>query len=55
LGVDAVAVPSVPAAVARAMESVADDEFVLITGSLYLVGAARTALVVGGGRADQEQ
>jgi dihydrofolate synthase/folylpolyglutamate synthase len=36
--------PSVPAAVARAMESAGDNDFVLVTGSLYVVGDARTAL-----------
>jgi dihydrofolate synthase/folylpolyglutamate synthase len=35
---------SVPAAVARAMESVSDEEFVLVTGSLYVVGDARKVL-----------
>ena len=44
LGAPAEAAPNVPAAVARAMERVSDDEFVLITGSLYVVGDARRAL-----------
>lgn len=44
LGARAQAAPSVAAAVARAMEQVSDDEFVLVTGSLYVVGDARRAL-----------
>jgi len=44
VGVRAEAAPTVAAAVARAMEAVADDEFVLVAGSLYVVGDARTAL-----------
>lgn len=38
------AAPSVAAAVARAMEAVGDSEFVLVTGSLYVVGDARGLL-----------
>jgi len=44
LGIRAEAAPSVPAAIARAIEAVGDDEFVLVTGSLYVVGDARTVL-----------
>ena len=44
LGAKAEGAPNVPAAVARAVEMVADDEFVLVTGSLYVVGDARRAL-----------
>lgn len=52
VGADVEAAPSVEAAVARAIEAVADDEFVLVTGSLYVVGDARAALGGGaGGRA----
>jgi dihydrofolate synthase / folylpolyglutamate synthase len=43
-GIDAVAVNGVAGAVARAMEVVSDSEFVLITGSLYVVGEARGVL-----------
>jgi len=53
LGVRAEAAPSVPAAIARAIEAVADDEFVLVTGSLYVVGDARTVLHPDEGRADR--
>ena len=44
LGVDASEAPTVEAAIAQAMEAVSDDEFVLISGSLYLVGEARARL-----------
>jgi len=44
LGVRAEVVPSVSAAVARALDTVGDDEFVLVTGSLHVVGEARTFL-----------
>jgi dihydrofolate synthase/folylpolyglutamate synthase len=44
LGVEAVTTDSVAAAVARAIESVSDEEFVLVTGSLYVVGDARSVL-----------
>jgi dihydrofolate synthase/folylpolyglutamate synthase len=43
-GIEAVAATSVGAAVARAMESVSDEELILVTGSLYLVGDARRVL-----------
>jgi len=41
LGARAEVAPSVPAAMARAMEAVSDDESILVTGSLYVVGDAR--------------
>ena len=44
LGVDAEAVPSIPAAVRRAMGQATEDDVVLVTGSLYVVGAARREL-----------
>jgi dihydrofolate synthase/folylpolyglutamate synthase len=45
LGVDAEAGGSVPSTVNRALALADEDEQVVITGSLYVVGAARTALV----------
>ena len=45
LGVDAVATGSVPEALARAMAIAEASDLVLVTGSLYVVGAARSALV----------
>jgi dihydrofolate synthase/folylpolyglutamate synthase len=45
LGIEASYAPTVPAAIAQAMEAVSDEGFVLVTGSLYLVGSARTVLV----------
>jgi dihydrofolate synthase/folylpolyglutamate synthase len=45
LGVDAVAAGSVPEALARAMAIAEPSDLVLVTGSLYVVGAARSALV----------
>jgi len=44
LGVRAEVVPSVASAVARATELVGDDDFVMVTGSLHVVGEARAAL-----------
>ena len=44
LGVDAVAAGSVPEALARAMAIAEPSDLVLVTGSLYVVGAARSAL-----------
>jgi folylpolyglutamate synthase/dihydropteroate synthase len=44
LGVVAEAVGSVEDAVRRAMAVASPDDLILITGSLYVVGAARTAL-----------
>jgi dihydrofolate synthase/folylpolyglutamate synthase len=44
LGVDAEVVASVPAAVQRAIGLASEDDLVLVTGSLYVVGEARRAL-----------
>lgn len=44
LGCDAVAVHSVADALDVALAEARPDELVLVTGSLYVVGAARTAL-----------
>jgi dihydrofolate synthase/folylpolyglutamate synthase len=44
LGVEVVAAPSVSAAVAQALQAAGEEDFVLVTGSLYVVGDARTAL-----------
>jgi len=44
LGANAEAAPDVRTAVERALELATEDEFVLITGSLYVVGDARTVL-----------
>ena len=44
LGVATEVAASVPEAVALALKLAAPDEMVLVTGSLYVVGAARTAL-----------
>jgi dihydrofolate synthase/folylpolyglutamate synthase len=44
LGVPAEVVPDVDRAVARALDRAGADDAVLITGSLYVVGAARTSL-----------
>jgi dihydrofolate synthase/folylpolyglutamate synthase len=44
LGVDAVVVPSTPAAVERALAEADEEDLVFVTGSLYLVGEARTML-----------
>jgi dihydrofolate synthase/folylpolyglutamate synthase len=43
-GVAAEVAPSVSAAVARAVQVVGEADFVLVTGSLYVVGEARSAL-----------
>jgi len=45
LGVRAEVVPSVTGAVERALAVAAEDDFVLVTGSLHAVGEARTVLV----------
>jgi len=45
LGVDAEVVPSVSAAVGRALAAAGEDDFILVTGSLYVVGEARGVLV----------
>jgi dihydrofolate synthase/folylpolyglutamate synthase len=44
MGVRAEVVPNAGAAALRAMEEAGDDEFVLVTGSLHVVGEARTAI-----------
>jgi dihydrofolate synthase/folylpolyglutamate synthase len=44
LGIDAEVVASVPAAVQRAIGLATEDDLVLVTGSLYVVGEARRAL-----------
>jgi folylpolyglutamate synthase/dihydropteroate synthase len=41
--VPAEVVESVPDALERALEQVGADDLVLVTGSLYVVGAARSA------------
>ncbi len=45
LGARAEVVPSAAAAAARALEEAGEDEFVLVTGSLHVVGEARSVLV----------
>ena len=49
LGVEAEVAGSVPEAVARALALAGPDDLVLVTGSLYVVGAARAALRAGVG------
>lgn len=44
LGVVAEAVPDVPAALSRALSFATAEDVVMVTGSLYVVGAARAAL-----------
>ena len=44
LGVEARSTASVPDAVSAALDAAGEDDLVLVTGSLYVVGAARTAL-----------
>jgi dihydrofolate synthase/folylpolyglutamate synthase len=44
LGANVVAEPDVATAVERALRLAGEDDALLITGSLYVVGAARTAL-----------
>lgn len=44
MGVEAVVGGSVPEAVARALATAAPTEQIVVTGSLYVVGAARTAI-----------
>jgi dihydrofolate synthase/folylpolyglutamate synthase len=41
LGIEALAEPSVAAAVGRALAEAGEDELLLVTGSLYVVGSAR--------------
>jgi len=45
LDIDCVVVEGVPAAVQRALDEALVDDLVLITGSLYVVGEARSRLV----------
>ncbi|MBV8979959.1 MAG: bifunctional folylpolyglutamate synthase/dihydrofolate synthase, partial [Acidimicrobiia bacterium] len=47
LGVDSETANSVPEALARALAAASDEDLVLVTGSLYVVGAARSALQTG--------
>ncbi|MBV9284889.1 MAG: bifunctional folylpolyglutamate synthase/dihydrofolate synthase, partial [Acidimicrobiia bacterium] len=47
LGIESEAANSVPEALARALATSADEDLVLVTGSLYVVGAARAALGAG--------
>jgi len=44
LGLAAMVAPTVPAAVSAALERATVDDLVLVTGSIYVAGAARTAL-----------
>nr|MDQ2728866.1 bifunctional folylpolyglutamate synthase/dihydrofolate synthase [Actinomycetota bacterium] len=44
LGVAVEVIEAVPGAVAFAVERAAADDLILVTGSLYVVGAARAAL-----------
>lgn len=59
LGIVAEAVPGVADAVSRAFSLATDEDLILVTGSLYVIGAARSALVHGdvlerlGGDADE--
>ena len=48
MGIEAEAASSVPEALARALAVASPDDLVLVSGSLYVVGAARAAL--GGAR-----
>ena len=47
MGIDAEAANSVPEALARALAVASPDDLVLVSGSLYVVGAARAALATG--------
>jgi dihydrofolate synthase / folylpolyglutamate synthase len=47
LGVDAVVAESVTEALEEALARASPDDLILVTGSLYVVGAARAALAVG--------
>jgi dihydrofolate synthase / folylpolyglutamate synthase len=49
LGCPAIVADSVPEALQIAISSASSDDLVLVTGSLYVVGAARAALAVGEG------
>jgi folylpolyglutamate synthase/dihydropteroate synthase len=44
MGIDSETANSVPEALARAFAVASEEDLVLITGSLYVVGAARAAL-----------
>jgi folylpolyglutamate synthase/dihydropteroate synthase len=46
IGVEAVAADSVPDALDIALGRAGPDDLILVTGSLYVVGAARAALAV---------
>jgi dihydropteroate synthase len=48
LGVDAIETGSIEEAIDAALDEAGPDDLVLITGSLYVVGAARAVLAVGG-------
>ncbi len=50
LGCEAVEAPDVPEALDMAFADAGDDDLVLVTGSLYVVGAARSALAVSADR-----
>jgi dihydrofolate synthase/folylpolyglutamate synthase len=47
MGIQAETAGSIPEALARALAVASPDDLVLITGSLYVVGAARAALGAG--------
>jgi len=47
MGIDAEIANSVPEALARALTMASPDDLVLVSGSLYVVGAARAALAAG--------
>jgi dihydrofolate synthase/folylpolyglutamate synthase len=47
LGIEAVETESVPEALEEAVRRAGSDDLILVTGSLYVVGAARAALVLG--------
>jgi dihydrofolate synthase/folylpolyglutamate synthase len=50
IGVEAAATDSVPEALAVAFDRAGPEDLILVTGSLYVVGAARAALAVGSRR-----
>jgi folylpolyglutamate synthase/dihydropteroate synthase len=47
LGIEAVEAESVPEALEEAARRAGADDLILVTGSLYVVGAARATLAVG--------
>jgi dihydrofolate synthase/folylpolyglutamate synthase len=47
IGIDSETAGSVPEALARALTMASPDDLVLVSGSLYVVGAARAALGAG--------